>query len=92
MKVSVRALAVNSSTQPKNGTCRRRCVLDDAALVEEIQSEISELPCYGYRRVWSLAAESGVDQRQAGLSRDARSSVTTRATDRTTGRGAPPRF
>jgi putative transposase len=33
---------------------RRRPALDDAALVEEIQAEVSELPSYGYRRVWGL--------------------------------------
>jgi putative transposase len=31
---------------------RRRRVLGDAALVAEIRAEVSELPSYGYRRVW----------------------------------------
>ncbi|VVN47809.1 hypothetical protein PS655_06014 [Pseudomonas fluorescens] len=33
---------------------RRRRVLDDTALVEEIRTEVSELPSYGYRWVWGL--------------------------------------
>lgn len=33
---------------------RRRCVLDDAALVERIKASVSDLPSYGYRRVWAL--------------------------------------
>ncbi len=32
----------------------RRPAQDDAALVEEIRAEVSELPSYGYRRVWGL--------------------------------------
>ena len=28
--------------------------MDDTALVDEIQQQISELPSYGYRRVWGL--------------------------------------
>ncbi|WWH27084.1 IS3 family transposase [Pseudomonas poae] len=33
---------------------RRRRPVDDADLVVEIQQQISELPSYGYRRVWGL--------------------------------------
>ncbi|QLL13446.1 IS3 family transposase [Pseudomonas chlororaphis subsp. aurantiaca] len=33
---------------------RHRRVLDDTALVDEIRTEVSELPSYGYRRVWGL--------------------------------------
>lgn len=33
---------------------RRRRTPDDAALVDRIKSAISNLPSYGYRRVWAL--------------------------------------
>ena len=41
---------LNPAARPE----RRRPALDDAALVKEIQAEVSELPSYGYRRVWGL--------------------------------------
>ena len=33
---------------------RRRRIPDDTALVERIKASISDLPSYGYRRVWAL--------------------------------------
>ena len=35
-------------------TARRSRPLDDAELVAEIQQHVSELPSYGYSRVWGL--------------------------------------
>ena len=52
---------------PKTVPGRRRCVLDDAALVKEIQSEVSELPSYGYRRVWGLLRRRREKQSQAPI-------------------------
>jgi len=46
---------------------RRRRVLDDGALVGEIQAEVSELPSYGYRRVWELLRRRRETQRQAPI-------------------------
>ena len=46
---------------------RRRPALDDAALVEEIQAEVSELPSYGYRRVWGLLRRRREKQSQAPI-------------------------
>ncbi len=46
---------------------RRRPVLNDAALVEEIQAEVSELPSYGYRRVWGLLRRRREKQSQAPI-------------------------
>jgi putative transposase len=43
---------------------RRRRVLDDNALVEEIRTEVSELPSYRYRRVWGLQRRRREKQRQ----------------------------
>lgn len=37
---------------------RRRRVLDDAALVDEIHTEVSEMPSYGYCRAWGFTASS----------------------------------
>ncbi|WP_222840269.1 IS3 family transposase [Pseudomonas arsenicoxydans] len=42
---------IKQSVSPK---VRRNRAVDDAALVVEIQQEVSELPSYGYRRVWGL--------------------------------------
>ena len=42
-------------------------MLDDAALVEEIQAEVSELPSYGYRRVWGLLRRRREQQSQAPI-------------------------
>ncbi len=44
---------------------RRRRVLDDTALVNEIRTEVSELPSYGYRRVWDLLRHRREAQSQA---------------------------
>jgi putative transposase len=43
--------------------------MDDTALVGEIQQQISELPNYGYRRVWGLLrrAREAQHQRETGL-------------------------
>lgn len=46
---------------------RRRRVLYDAALVEEIQAEVSELPSYGYRSVWGLLRPRRETQSQAPI-------------------------
>jgi putative transposase len=46
---------------------RRRPALDDAALVAEIQAEVSELPSYGYRRVWGLLRRRREKQSQAPI-------------------------
>ena len=53
--------------KPKTVPGRRRRVLDDAALVEEIQAEVSELPSYGYRRVWGLLRRRRETQSQAPI-------------------------
>lgn len=45
--------------------CRR--VLDDTALVEEIRTEVSALPSYGYRRVWGLLHRRRETQSQARI-------------------------
>ncbi|QLL10653.1 IS3 family transposase [Pseudomonas chlororaphis subsp. aurantiaca] len=42
---------IKQSVSPK---VRRSRPVDDAALVVEIQQQVSELPSYGYRRVWGL--------------------------------------
>ncbi|WP_414704608.1 IS3 family transposase [Pseudomonas sp. P42] len=42
---------IKQSVSPK---VRRRRPVDDADLVVEIQQQVSELPSYGYRRVWGL--------------------------------------
>ncbi|WP_413817514.1 IS3 family transposase [Pseudomonas sp. P9_31] len=42
---------IKQSVSPK---VRRSRTVDDAALVVEIQQQVSELPSYGYRRVWGL--------------------------------------
>ncbi|WP_405046822.1 IS3 family transposase [Pseudomonas sp. 3296] len=49
------ALAINGSNQA-NGIAkvRRSKPVNDAELVVEIQQQVSELPSYGYRRVWGL--------------------------------------
>jgi hypothetical protein len=41
--------------------------MDDGALVEEIRLVVTELPSYGYRRVWGILRRehSGTGQRQA---------------------------
>ncbi|HIH0034250.1 TPA: IS3 family transposase [Staphylococcus aureus] len=54
---------LSSATQPD----RRRRVLDDTALVEEIRTEVSELPSYGYRRVWGLLRRRREQQSQAPI-------------------------
>jgi len=46
---------------------RRRRVLEDSALVEETRTEVSELPSYGYRRVWGLLRRRRETQRQAPI-------------------------
>ncbi|WP_442962255.1 IS3 family transposase [Pseudomonas sp. 7-41] len=42
---------IKQSVSPKT---RRSRPVDDAELVVEIQQQVSELPSYGYRRVWGL--------------------------------------
>ena len=42
---------IKQSVSPKT---RRSRAVDDAELVVEIQQQVSELPSYGYRRVWGL--------------------------------------
>ncbi len=42
---------IKQSVSPK---VRRSRPVDDAELVVEIQQQVSELPSYGYRRVWGL--------------------------------------
>lgn len=42
---------IKQSVSPKVGRSRP---VDDAALVVEMQQQVSELPSYGYRRVWGL--------------------------------------
>jgi putative transposase len=54
---------LNPGAQPE----RRRRVLDDTALVEEIRTEVSELPSYGYRRVWGLLRRRRETQSQAPI-------------------------
>lgn len=54
---------LNPNTQVE----RRRPALDDAALVAEIQAEVSELPSYGYRRVWGLLRRRREKQSQAPI-------------------------
>jgi len=40
--------------QSASSKARRSRFMDDVDLVVEIQQQISELPSYGYRRVWGL--------------------------------------
>lgn len=54
---------LNPAARPK----RRRPALDDAALVTEIQAEVSELPSYGYRRVWGVLRRRREKQSQAPI-------------------------
>lgn len=54
---------LNPAARPE----RRRPALDDAALVTEIQAEVSELPSYGYRRVWGLLRRRREKQSQAPI-------------------------
>lgn len=42
---------IKQSASPKT---RRSRPVNDAELVAEIQQQVSELPSYGYRRVWGL--------------------------------------
>ncbi len=42
---------IKQSVSPKTRRCRP---VNDAELVAEIQQQVSELPSYGYRRVWGL--------------------------------------
>ena len=42
---------IKQSVSPK---VRRSRPVDDTDLVVEIQQQVSELPIYGYRRVWGL--------------------------------------
>lgn len=46
---------------------RHRRALDDRALVEEIRNEVSELPSYGYRRVWGLLRRRREKQSQSPI-------------------------
>ena len=52
---------------------------DDSALLARIMDVVAELPSYGYRRVWALLRRQSIgrvttrSQRQAGISRHARS-------------------
>ncbi|MHC8338979.1 IS3 family transposase [Pseudomonas sp. HLT2-19-2] len=46
---------IKQSVSPK---VRRSRPVDDADLVVEIQQQVSELPSYGYRRVWGLLRRS----------------------------------
>ncbi|QLG96646.1 IS3 family transposase (plasmid) [Pseudomonas yamanorum] len=54
---------INATATPD----RRRRVLDDTALVEEIRNEVSELPSYGYRRVWGLLRRRRETQSQSPI-------------------------
>ncbi|HIH0070299.1 TPA: IS3 family transposase, partial [Staphylococcus aureus] len=42
---------IKQSVSPK---VRRRRLVNDTELVAEIKEQVSELPSYGYRRVWGL--------------------------------------
>ena len=42
---------IKQSASPK---VRRRRLVNDTELVAEIKQQVSELPSYGYRRVWGL--------------------------------------
>lgn len=46
---------------------RRSRSVDDAALVVEIQRQVSELPSYGYRRVWGLLRRAREAQSQPAI-------------------------
>lgn len=64
---------IKQSVSPET---RRSRPVNDAELVAEIQQQVSELPSYGYRRVWGLlrrVRETQLlhDQREAGLPGDA---------------------
>lgn len=48
--------------QPKKA--RGRYVLDDKSLVEQIRTAITDLPSYGYRRVWALLRRQAERQTQ----------------------------
>lgn len=48
--------------QPKKARGRR--VLDDTSLVEQIRTAITDLPSYGYRRVWALLRRQAERQAQ----------------------------
>lgn len=52
--VSRSQLTARIKQATENKRARRRRIPDDAALVERIKSAISNLPSYGYRRVWAL--------------------------------------
>ena len=54
---------LNPTTLPS----RSRRMLDDGALVEEIRSEVCELPSYGYRRVWGLLRRRREKQNQSPI-------------------------
>ena len=60
---------IKQSVSPKT---RRSRPVNDAELVAEIQQQVSELPSYGYRRVWDCCVApvkpvATRDQREAGL-------------------------
>ncbi len=46
----------NRTTDWQDG--RRQRVVNDAALVTEIESYLTDLPSYGYRRIWALLRRS----------------------------------
>lgn len=52
--VSRSLLTARIKEAPRNQKARRRRMFDDAALVDRIKAAISDLPSYGYRRVWAL--------------------------------------
>lgn len=62
--VSRSRLTARIKQAPEDQKARRRRVLNDAALVDRIKASISDLPSYGYRRVWALLrrqAESAIN-------------------------------
>lgn len=65
--VSRSQLTARINQAPEEQKPRRRQTLDDAALVDRIRGAVSDLPSYGYRRVWALLRRQAEQQAQPAV-------------------------